>query len=38
MNRMAAHLMSRPALARVLLLAVSILLAACKNSGGGTGY
>jgi hypothetical protein len=39
-NRVAACLAGRPALMRLLLLAISILLAACKGSGGGggTGY
>ncbi len=40
MNAIAAHLAARPALTRLLLLAIGLLLAACKGSGGGggTGY
>jgi hypothetical protein len=39
-NAIAAYLSGRPALSRVLLLAIGLLLAACKGSGGGggTGY
>jgi predicted small secreted protein len=38
MNLTAAHIAMRPVLARLLLLAIPILLAACNNSGGGSGY
>lgn len=38
MNRIAGYLSARLALARLLLLALPILLVACNNSGGGSGY
>ena len=38
MNRIVGSIVSRPILARVLLVAVSLLAAACNNSGGRPGY
>jgi hypothetical protein len=38
MSAIAAYLATRPALTRLLVLAIPILLAACKGSGGGSGY
>ena len=38
MNRVVGSIVARPILARVLLLAVGLLAAACNNSGGRPGY
>jgi predicted small secreted protein len=38
MNRIGGFLDRRPRLAGVVLLAIALLVGACNNSGGGTGY
>ncbi len=38
MNWIVARLASRPELGRLFLLALPILVAACKGAGGGSGY
>jgi hypothetical protein len=38
MNPIGTYLAARPGLTRLLLLGIAVLLAACKGSGGGTGY
>jgi hypothetical protein len=38
MRRIGERLASRPALPRVLLLVIGLVVAACTNSGGSAGY